>query len=233
MAAKRPTSRPNAGKSGPKSGPAKRPVRAETPPAAVEPSPPVPTPAPVVPPPVTESRWTVGGTLVLVLVLLAIAVTVVAAWRLRGDGHQGFKLPLGVATGASASDLRAFASPSRPVYWIGPANSGKLELTRTSNGAVYVRYLPEGVTVGDKAPNYTTVATYPTPNAYATTRRSASTRGFLQAKAPNGGLAVWRSSRATSVYLAYPKTDYLVEVYDPSPRRARSLALSARVRRVP
>jgi hypothetical protein len=35
------------------------------------------------------------------------------------------------------------------------------------------------------------------------------------------------------VYLAYPKTDYLVEVYDPSPRRAHSLALSARVQRVP
>jgi hypothetical protein len=175
----------------------------------------------------------VGGTLVLVLVLLAIAVTVAVAWRMRGDGHQAFKLPLGVATKASVGDLRSFASPSRPVYWIGPANSGTLEVTRTSSGAVFVRYLPAGVTVGDKAPSYTTIGTYSTPNAYATMRNSARTRGFLQGRAPSGGLAVWRSSRATSVYLAYPKTDYLVEIYDPSPRRARSLALSARVRRVP
>ncbi len=191
-------------------------------------------PAPsVAPQPVAASRWTVGGTLVLVLILLAVAVTVVVALRTRGNGRKAFQLELGVPTKTSASDLRAFASPSRPVYWIGPANSGTLEVTRTSAGAVYVRYLPTGVEVGDKAPSYTTIGTYPSPNAYATTRRSASTRGFAHSAAANGGLAVWRTSRATSVYLAFPKTDYLVEVFDPSPRRARSLALSARVRRVP
>lgn len=233
---KRMTPRKDAGKSGPKSGPVKRPAKADTPPAAVEPPAPAPTlaPLPAAPPqPVSESRWTVGGTLVLVLVLLAIAVTIVVAWRMRGDGHQAFKLPLGVATKASGSDLRAFASPSRPVYWIGPANSGTLEVTRTSRGAVFVRYLPAGVAVGDRAPSYTTIATYSTPDAYATTQHSSGFRGFRHADAPNGGLAVWRVKLPTSVYLAFPNSDYLVEVFDPSPRRARSLALSARIRRVP
>jgi hypothetical protein len=96
-----------------------------------------------------------------------------------------------------------------------------------------VRYLPAGVAVGDKAPSYTTIATYPTPNAFATMQRSANTQGFVKSPAANGGLAVWRSARATSVYLAFPNTDYLVEVYDPSPRRARSLALGVTIRRVP
>ena len=40
-------------------------------------------------------------------------------------------------------------------------------------------------------------------------------------------------SGATSVYLAPGGADYLVEVYDPSPRRARSLALGGSVRQVP
>jgi hypothetical protein len=151
---------------------------------------------------------------------------------MRG-GEKAFQLDLGEPTAASVDDLRAYASPSRPVYWVGPANSGTLEMTRTSAGAVYVRYLPAGVSVGDEAPSYTTIATYSTPDAYGTMQRSAASPGFEQANAPNGGLAVWRASKATSVYLAFPKSDYLVEVYDPSPRRARSLALSARVRRVP
>ena len=184
-------------------------------------------------PAVAPTRWTLGATLVLVVVFLAIAAAVVGGLSLRGDGEKDFTLALGVPTEASAGDLRAFASPSRPVYWIGPANSGALEVTRTANGAVFVRYLPAGVEVGDRAPSYTTIATYSTPDAYATMRRSATSRGFKEAEAANGGLAVWQTSKATSVYLAYPDSDYLVEIYDPSPRRARTLALGTRIRRVP
>jgi hypothetical protein len=166
-------------------------------------------------------------------VLLAAVLAVIAAIQSRGGGSESFKLELGVPTAASPEDVRAFASASRPVYWIGPASSGTIELTRSTSGAVYVRYLPSGVSVGDRAPSYTTIATYPTANAYATIQRSGQFRGFRHVKAPNGGLAVWRDKLQTSVYLAYPKSDYLVEVYDPSPRRARSLALGARIRRAP
>lgn len=233
MAEKRTTPRKKAGTPAPRSRPAKRPPKDETAPAAVvPPTPAPPTAPPPAPAPVAESRWTTGGILVLVLVLLAVAATIVAVLRMGGDGGKSFKLELGVPTAASASDLRAFASPSRPVYWIGPANSGTLEVTRTARGAVFVRYLPAGVAVGDRAPSYTTIATYSTPDAYATTQHSSGFRGFRHAEAPNGGLAVWRVKLPTSVYLAFPNSDYLVEVFDPSPRRARSLALSTRVRRV-
>ena len=198
---------------------------------------PAPTPAPApaaAPRAVAPTRWTLGGTLVLVVAVLVIAAAVVGGlWIRGGDAPNDFKLDLGVPTEASADDLFAFASPSRPVYWIGPANSGTLEVTRTEAGAVFVRYLPAGVDVGDRAPSYTTIATYSTPDAYATMQRSAATRGFKRSEAANGGLAVWQTSKATSVYLAFPESDYLVEIFDPSPRRARTLALSARVRRVP
>ena len=47
--------------------------------------------------------------------------------------------------------------------------------------------------------------------------------------APGGGLAIWSKKRPTSVYLAYPGSDYLVEVFDPSAERARELVLSGEV----
>jgi hypothetical protein len=162
--------------------------------------------------------------------LLAIVATVVGALWLRGDGND-FKLELGVPTAASARDLRAFASPGRPVYWVGPPNSGTLEVTRTSGGAIYVRYLPAGVAVGDSAPSYTTVGTYSKPDAYKAMQTSARAPGYKKLQGANGGLVVWRAAQATSVYLAFPETDYLIEVFDPSPRRARTLALN-RVRLV-
>jgi hypothetical protein len=50
--------------------------------------------------------------------------------------------------------------------------------------------------------------------------------------APGGGLATWSTERPSSVYLGFPGSNVLVEVYDPSPKRARELALSGRVGRV-
>jgi len=189
------------------------------------PPPPAPPPAPS-PPPAPASRWSVGTALIAVLVALTLVLTVVGVVRMRG-GDEGFKPDLGVPTEASVADLRDLASPSRPVYWTGPPASGKLEVTRTSRDAVYVRYLPEGVELGNRQPKYTTIATYPMPNAYSSMLRTSRTKGVRSERVPGGGLAVWRRSPGTSVYVAYPRVKYLVEVYDPSPVRARALALGS------
>jgi hypothetical protein len=206
----------------------RQPKPPEPPVEAVSPAP-LPTPAPSVPP-VATSRWTVGTALVVVLVALTAALAVIGAVRLLGD--DGFQLDSGVPTAASAADLRGYATDSRPVYWIGPAQKGTLEVTRTSRG-IYVRYLPDGVALGDKSPRYTTIATYPLKGAYESMQRSARSGGFGSARLDGGGLAAWRKSPGTSVYVAYPRRPYLIEVYDPSPRRARSLALSGVVQRAP
>jgi hypothetical protein len=165
------------------------------------------------------------------LLVLAAAVALFGVLRHRG-GEKAFELKLGVPTAASVGELQRFAAASRPVYWVGPPKTGKLEVTRTSTGAVYVRYLPPGVSVGDPTAAYTTIATYPSPNAYATLSRSGRAAGAVHANAARHGLAVWRLSRQTSIYLAYRGTDYLIEVYDPSPRHARALALGRKIQPV-
>jgi hypothetical protein len=164
--------------------------------------------------------------------LLVLATAAIAVFELRGSGGKSFRLEAGVPTEASVGELRSYASPSRPVFWAGAPSSGRMEVTHTARGALYVRYLPPGVELGDRAPVYTTIATYPMPNALAAMKRSAAATGFSQARAPRGGLAVWRRSRPTSVYLAYPGRDFLVEVFDPSPSRARTLATGGDVSRV-
>jgi hypothetical protein len=49
---------------------------------------------------------------------------------------------------------------------------------------------------------------------------------------PGGGLALVHEGYRKSVHLAYPGVDYQVEVYDPSPRVARRVAVSGKVRPV-
>ena len=47
-----------------------------------------------------------------------------------------------------------------------------------------------------------------------------------------GGIAVSPGNRRQSVYLAFPGSDYQVEVYDPSARTSRRIAVSGQVRPV-
>jgi hypothetical protein len=160
-----------------------------------------------------------------------VVLALIGVLRLRG-GDEGFRLDLDVPTEASAADVREYATARRPVYWIGPPATGKLELWRTARG-IYVRYLPDGVPLGTESPRYTTIATYPQKGAYSSIQRKARSGTFTSARLEGGGIAGWNRSPGTSVYIAYPRKNYLIEVYDVSPLRARSLAIGGRVEQVP
>ncbi len=103
------------------------------------------------------------------------------------------------------------------------------EFTRTSNGRIYVRYLPAGVNVGDKRSNFLIVVTYPFSGAYHALTAVAANRGD---KLPGGGLALVDAKYPKSVHVAYRNVNYQIEVYDPSPRRSRTVALSGQVQPV-
>ncbi len=147
--------------------------------------------------------------------------------------NRGSDTPAAPATGASAaseSELRTFAeSVSHPVYWAGPKDGYTYELTRTTDGRVYVRYLPEGTEVGDPRSRFLTIGTYPRAGAFAELKRAARAKGAISLKLDRNGLAVFSEAKPTSVYFGYPDARYQVEVYNPSPDEARRLALSGQV----
>ena len=86
-----------------------------------------------------------------------------------------------------------------------------------------VRYLPAGEKVGTKTP-YLTIGTYPMKKAFAVTSRVARSSSSVRLPIGHGGVAFYSRSAPTSVYVAYPGYDYQVEVFDPSPAQARSIA---------
>jgi hypothetical protein len=136
----------------------------------------------------------------------------------------------GGATATSESELRSFAeSAPHPVYWAGPKDGFTYELTQTTDGRVYVRYLPEGTDAGDPRARFLTVGTYPRAGAFAELKRAAGADGAVSLKLERGGLAVFSESRPTSVYFGYPDARYQVEVFHPSPTEARRLALAGQV----
>jgi hypothetical protein len=161
--------------------------------------------------------------------LLAIGfATFLLGWLMLGREHEASSSQNG-ATASSETELRDFArTASSPIYWAGPHAGDTYELTRTADGRVYVRYLPEGVEVGDPRPRFLTIGTYPRAKAYAELQRAAKAPGATSQTLRSGGVAVF-SRGSSSVYFGYPDGKYQVEVYAPSAGSARNLVLSGQV----
>jgi hypothetical protein len=171
---------------------------------------------------------------VVTAVVAAAAIVVgVVLWLVLRGGSEANPPHRAPATAASIRRLNAFASSLRhPLYWAGSQPRFTYELSQTKDGRVYVRYLPQGVKLGDPTPNYLTVGTYPQRNAFETLRATAKKQGVRTIHLAGGGLAFQDTSHPTSVYLAYPDSDFQVEVFDPSPARARRLVASGQIKPV-
>jgi hypothetical protein len=162
--------------------------------------------------------------------LVAVAAIVVVLLVRDGDDTAPQTFPT-KPVASSVDGLRAFATAiGHPVYWVGSLPSYTYELRLTRQGRVFVRYLPKGVDVGDRRASFLTVATYPVAGAVAALRRAAAAGG-VGMETEDGGFAYYARNKPTSVYYASPRASgYQVEVFDPSPRRARSFVLSGRIR---
>src|SRR5918998_2691708 len=136
--------------------------------------------------------------------LLALVVAAIfVGWLVLRDGDEN--RPSAGPSAASAEELRQSAGTAgHPVYWAGQREGHVYEVTKTTDGRFYVRYLPSGVQVGDPRPGFLTVGTYPRPRAFAELRRAARARGAVSVKLPRGGLMVFSNAKPTSVYFGYP-----------------------------
>jgi hypothetical protein len=130
----------------------------------------------------------------------------------------------------SRNQLESFAhSTPGPVYWAGPTDGVSYEVTTTTSGRTYVRYLPAGVSAGDPRADFLVVGTYPQPHAFAELQHAASGPRSISFHIDHGGLMVYSFTRPTSVYVGYPGRAYQVEVYDPSGEAARKLVAAREI----
>jgi hypothetical protein len=130
---------------------------------------------------------------------------------------------------ASVARLKTLSSQlGHPVYWAGTQPGTTYELTQTANGRVFVRYLPAGAKIGATV-QYPFVGTLPVPNALAATTRAANQSGSVKIQVGGDAVAFYSQSRPTNIYLAYPGSNYQIEVFNPNPQQARSLVSSGRI----
>ncbi len=185
--------------------------------------------------PVQPAVLTRGLTNALSLSVVALLIIAVILFGilllLRGHTAGNTTLPpVGAPAAVSETQLKALAAQSNhAIYWAGPKR-GTYELTRTTNGRIYIRYVPTPDKVGNRTPSYLTVGTYPTKNAFQAIKLAAARQGGVSAKIDHGGLLVFNNGTPKSVYFSYPKSSSQVEVYDPSPLQARALVLGGSIK---
>jgi hypothetical protein len=173
------------------------------------------------------------------VVAIALAAAVVVWLIVRGNDDSSSSSTTGRTTTTAAATEPVAATPAtlgaladevgHPIYWLGPRQNRTYELTRTSNGRIFIRYLPPNAEVGNPRARYTLVGTYPVENAHDVLQRLSTQPGEESAPAPGGGLAVYSTSSPYNVYVAYPGSDVQIEVFDPSAQRALRLVTSGRV----
>jgi len=173
---------------------------------------------------------------VLAALVVVAAVVGVIIWAVsNGDDSSSTATKGPVVSpikpvGLSASGLRTIAGAvTQPIYWAGPKTGYRYELRRTDNGNVYVRYLPPGAKAGASGSDYMVVATYPFQGAFDAIKKVS---GGRKIEVPGGGIGQIASNYENSVHIAFPKVDYQIEVYDPSPEQALAVATSGQVKPV-
>jgi hypothetical protein len=169
----------------------------------------------------------------VIAVIATLAALALVAWLAFGRGGDSAALQ-GRPQAAGVDQLRALsASVGHDVYWAGSPGTGEsIELTHAKDGRIYVRYLSGDGAVGDDRAQFTTIGTYPVPEALAALRRQARGPEAITRDLANGGFAYLSVDKPTSVYLAWPNSGYEVEVYDPSPKHALDLVLDGSIQPV-
>jgi hypothetical protein len=174
-------------------------------------------------------RWRLVS-LVFLGVAVAVAAAAVAWLVFRSGGATAVSAASGVPALVSRAQLeRLAASVDHPVYWAGPRRGFRYELTVTTPGRIFVRYLPDGVAAGDPRPNFLTVGTYPGARSFAGLKRAANREGATWVGLDHGGLVVFAARSSNSVYLGYRGERYQVEVFAPSGDTARKLVLGGAI----
>jgi hypothetical protein len=166
----------------------------------------------------------------LIAAVLSAGGAFAAIQLTRADPAPSKLPPAGTPVVMSEADVPAVATAAgHEVYGIATPAGARLEVTRGSQGEVWLRYLTGSAAAGDKRAGFLTIGTYRQSDAYAAALKASKGGDQRSAELPGGGIMLWSLERPTSVYVARAGSDLLVEVYSPDAEQAKALARSGAV----
>lgn len=175
----------------------------------------------------SDQRWILRGGVIVIAIVIA---TVAAIASRGGESESAPASPQPETRIVNEAELAERAAAlGQPIFWAGPMQGTELELEELQGEGVRVRYVPEGTEAGKAPSEALTIGSYLLPNPREALETFASEPGSTARRREDGRIVVVDRERPTSVYFVDPEDTVQVEVYDPSPEKAMSLALSGKV----
>lgn len=173
-----------------------------------------------------RKRWLLRASIVAIAIAAALA-----AWLATRDSGGNAPVAETHSRIVSPAELaEASAVLGQPIFWAGTLPATEMKLYELAEGGgAQVAYMPEGSGAEEPSAGVLTIGSYPLADPTAAVRKIASGKGALVRHSRDGREVVTTRDQPTSVYFADPKGGVQVEVYDPSPKRAMTVARSGRV----
>ena len=128
----------------------------------------------------------------------------------------------------SEKELRTLISENGIVaYWTGPVQGATYSINTVTPGQVFVRYILEGMECGSTESKFRVIATYAEVDAFNSTQQAGNQAEGVSLANPDGSVVYFNKNAPSNVYLAYPGIDYQIEIYDPDPKTAVTLATTS------
>ena len=125
----------------------------------------------------------------------------------------------------SEKELRDLVTKQKiTAYWAGPVSNATYSINTTNAGQIFVRYVMKGQNCDSDTKDFRVIATYSVSGAYESTKAAGSQANGVSLANPDGSIVYFNKDVPTNVYLAYQGIDYQIEIYDPNPKDAVTLA---------
>lgn len=167
---------------------------------------------------------------IVATIAVTAAITVGLTLLIQSFFNLGFNNS-GTVAGAdqvvlTEPELRQIVSQlGQTIYWAGPMTNAKYTLNVNDTSA-FVRYLPEGEGAEDTGMNYLVVATYEVNGAFDAVRTAGNEQDGISISNSDGAAVYYNKAIPNNVYLAYPNTNFQIEIFDPAAERALQIATS-------
>ena len=128
----------------------------------------------------------------------------------------------------SEKELRnVVAQRKLTAYWAGPLSDAMYSINASQNGQVFVRYVKKGQNCDSENADFRVIATYSQAGAFESTKAAGSQANGVSLANADGSIVYFSKNTPTNVYLAYPGIDFQIEIYDPNPKDAVTIATTA------
>ena len=160
------------------------------------------------------------------IILIVIAAVVLGIVQANQKNQQSWReQALSGSVAMTESQLRELIiSEKLIVFWTGPMTKSLYMLNTKKSGQSILTYLPQKVNSQKVVVNTRVIGTYYSQKAFAESLNIAASDGNVSFKNADGNLVFYLKDRETGVFVAIPNSSYQIEIYDPIPGQAISIA---------